>query len=127
MHVATYGRKYRPAYVKERCARDPAFKLRLYLASSTWRGLKGQSRSKSTQEALGCTFEELRAHIERQFTRAMTWANWGEVWHVDHIRPLAKFDLTDAEQLRAACHFTNLRPLDKAANLSKGAKEVYLI
>lgn len=71
--------------------------------------------------SLGCTPAELRDHIERQFRHGMSWVNRSD-WHVDHIRPLASFDLSDPEQLRAACHFTNLRPMWAADNLRKGAK-----
>jgi hypothetical protein len=67
-------------------------------------------------------------HIESFFyDRAtgekMTWGNygfWG--WHIDHIKPLASFDLTDVGQFRAACHYTNLQPLWAKENLAKGAK-----
>lgn len=49
----------------------------------------------------------------------MTWENFGE-WHIDHIVPLSKFNLTDYEQLKIACHFSNLQPLWAKDNLSKG-------
>ena len=50
----------------------------------------------------------------------MSWSNHGpKGWHVDHIRPLASFDLGDLEQQRRACHFTNLQPLWWYENLSK--------
>lgn len=68
---------------------------------------------------LGCSIAELEAHLERQFKPGMTWANYGE-WHIDHIKPLAKFDLTDRVQLLAACHYSNLQPLWAIENLSKG-------
>lgn len=61
------------------------------------------------------------AHLEAQFAPGMTWENRGE-WHVDHIRPLASFDLTDPEQLRTASHYTNLQPLWASDNLAKGAR-----
>ncbi len=44
----------------------------------------------------------------------MTWENWGSgsgTWQIDHIRPLARFNLTDREQVLQACHHTNLQPL----------------
>lgn len=70
--------------------------------------------------SLGCAPAQLRVHIERQFLKGMSWEN-RDRWHIDHIRPLASFDLTDPEQLRAACHFSNLRPLWAEDNQRKGA------
>lgn len=58
-------------------------------------------------------------HLERQFTPGMSWTNYGD-WHIDHIKPLASFDLTDRVQLLVACHFTNLQPLWAEENLKKG-------
>jgi len=60
-------------------------------------------------------------YIAQKFSTGMTWANHGE-WHLDHVVPLASFDLTDPDQLRAACHYTNLQPLWERDNLSKGAR-----
>lgn len=69
---------------------------------------------------LRCTIPELRAHLERQFTEGMTWENWKlRGWHIDHIRQLNTFDLSDAGQLAVACHYTNLRPLWAKENLSR--------
>lgn len=70
---------------------------------------------------LGCSIEALKQHIESQFTEGMSWDNYGE-WHIDHIKPLSKFDLSNKEQFKAACHYTNLQPLWAKDNLSKGAK-----
>ena len=71
---------------------------------------------------LGCTVPELRAYLEARFRSGMTWANHSrDGWHIDHIRPLASFDLTDRAQLLEAVHFSNLQPLWAEENLSKGA------
>ena len=53
----------------------------------------------------------------------MTWENWKiDGWHIDHIKPLNSFDLTDPEQLKEACHYTNLQPLWWYDNIEKGDK-----
>ena len=70
---------------------------------------------------VGCTKEELRIHIEFQFSDGMTWENYGQ-WHIDHIRPCASFDLFDPEQTRQCFHYTNLQPLWAAENIAKGGK-----
>ena len=67
----------------------------------------------------GCTSNKLREHLERQFTKRMTWENYGTYWHVDHIRPLASFDLFNQDQRRAANHYTNLQPLEAKKNQAK--------
>lgn len=78
-------------------------------------------KSRKTNEYLGCTFAEARAHIEKQFKRGMSWNNHGE-WEIHHIIPLAEWDLTDPQQMIRATHFTNLKPLWKAENRSIGAR-----
>jgi hypothetical protein len=50
----------------------------------------------------------------------MTWENWSvNGWHIDHIKPLSSFDLTDTEQLKEACSYNNLQPLWAKDNLKK--------
>lgn len=72
---------------------------------------------------LGCTVQELRCYLESKFKPGMTWDNWGvRGWHIDHIKPLAFFDLTKREEFLVATHFSNLQPLWSQENLIKGAK-----
>jgi Uri superfamily endonuclease len=68
---------------------------------------------------VGCTAAQLRKHLERQFQPGMTWQNHGE-WHIDHIIPLAAFDFAAfPAQIKQAEHYTNLRPMWAAENISK--------
>ena len=55
----------------------------------------------------------------------MTWENWSRAgWHIDHIKPLASFNLQNLDQLTEACHYTNLQPLWAEENLVKGDRYV---
>lgn len=80
------------------------------------------SKSGRLVRFLGCSMPQFMNHLEMLFEPGMTWENRGRGWHVDHIRPLSSFDLTDQAQAAKACHYTNLQPLWAFDNLSKGAK-----
>jgi len=85
------------------------------------RSIKGNYKSGSAVSDLGCTITELKLYLESKFQPGMNWDTWGLYgWHIDHIKPLASFDLTDRKQLLEACHYTNLQPLWAKDNLSKG-------
>ena len=68
---------------------------------------------------MGCTAQQLRDHLQGQFTKGMSWNNYGK-WHVDHILPCASFDLTDERQMKICWNWQNLRPLWAADNKLKG-------
>lgn len=63
------------------------------------------------------------AHLERQFSPGMSWANYGR-WHIDHDTPVARFNFDSAEhpEFKACWALTNLKPLWARDNLSKGAR-----
>lgn len=91
--------------------------------------LKGSKKHGSAVRDLGCSIEELKQHLERQFYshpdtgEMMTWENYGKYgWHIDHIIPLVSFNLGNRDQLLKACHYTNLQPLWAIDNLKKGGR-----
>ncbi len=91
------------------------------LAASVRNRLNRVISSGRAMRHLGCTIEELKLWLESQFETGMTWDNRSE-WHIDHILPLAEFDLSNSEERDVACHFTNLQPLWAADNLEKGTQ-----
>ena len=91
------------------------------LRSSVRYALRGRKKSACSLSLIGCTIEELKAHLEKQFKPGMSWVNHSvKGWHIDHIRPCASFDLTDPEQQKQCFHYTNLQPLWAGENYSKG-------
>jgi hypothetical protein len=90
--------------------------------------IRGGKQRKSTFAIVGYTFDELKAHIQRQFTNGMSWDNYGE-WHIDHIRPLSSFDITsyESEDFKVAWSLPNLRPLWAKDNISKGPRVTHLL
>ena len=70
-------------------------------------------QSPSLEERCGYTIEQLRQHIESQFTPEMNWSNYGTYWELDHITPRFKFyyESYDDEQFKQCWALSNLRPL----------------
>ncbi|MCA1776061.1 MAG: hypothetical protein LC676_10760 [Loktanella sp.] len=107
---------------------SPKAKRRVRQVATRLRRALRLYRTSHTCERLGFTLDDLRRHIERQFTKGMTWERvWAGDIHIDHIRPLYQFDLTDEAEARAVNHLTNLQPLWAADNLRKGASRTVLI
>jgi len=103
-----------------RLKNDPIFKLkcnvrtriRLYVK----RGLA--KKTLPTSVLIGCSWEFLKNHLEKQFKPRMSWANYGK-WHIDHYRPMASFNLFKQKELLKCCNFANLQPLWAIENLRK--------
>jgi hypothetical protein len=110
-------------YFNNRRKTDIQFKLSHNLRVRLISAIKGNYKVGSAVKDLGCSVEELKSYIESKFQPGMSWDNWNkDGWHIDHIKPLASFDLTDRNQLLEACHYTNLQPLWATDNIIKRDK-----
>lgn len=107
---------------KERIIYDVSFLLRKRIRSRLKMAMKNKYRSGLAIESLGCSIDELKVYLEFQFQDGMSWENYGE-WEIDHIVPLFKFDLTNSEQVKKACNFSNLQPLWKKDHYKKSQKD----
>lgn len=99
-------------------------RIRSNLSRRINKALQGVCKSAGTISLIGCSVNEFKAHLESRFKPGMTWENYGPVWHVDHIKPCAKFDLKDLEQQRLCFHWSNQQPLFAVENIKKGDKYV---
>jgi len=81
------------------------------------------TKKNKTFDIVGCTPEQLREHIEKQFKDGMCWEKMGKHIHIDHIIPLAS--AKTEEEILKLCHYTNLQPLWAEDNLKKGDKIIY--
>jgi hypothetical protein len=110
-------------YYDEVSSKDPIWKLAMALRNRLRAALNRESKRGSAVKLLGCSIAEFKVYLENLFLPGMRWENWGlKGWHIDHIRALSLFDLTDPVQLAEACHHTNLQPLWASENISKGGK-----
>jgi hypothetical protein len=117
-------RKHNKEYEKKRYKNNHQYRLANIGRGRIYKARKAQNAPRYCKynEAIGCTPEELDIWLESQFTPEMNWDNYGTYWHVDHIRPLCSFDLTDPEQYKAAFNYKNTQPLKATDNLIKGGK-----
>lgn len=119
IHRNEYIRKYE----KDRKNTDPIFKLTTNARTRINIFLKSKNIKKvsSTFEMIGCNPEELKKHLERQFSEGMNWDNYGYYgWHVDHKIPLDSGKTED--DIYKLCHYSNLQPMWWDENLKKGYK-----
>ena len=84
--------------------------------------LKGKEYKSSIWRYLGFTINHLKTHLESQFTEGMSWDNYGQGWHVDHIKPKDAFCLEEEEELLKCWGLDNLQPLWASDNLTKSNK-----
>src|ERR1043165_1347852 len=114
--------KYNHAYSKARMQTDPEFKLLKSMRGRLWEALKGKSKSKTTQQLIGVDIEIFTKWIDFQLEEGMTMKNYGTIWHIDHVIPLASFNLLDEDELQKAMNWKNIRPLTPVRNMQKSNK-----
>lgn len=115
-------------WASEQRSANPKFRLKQAISAYLYWCLKGGKRGRRAEDILGFSIDELRCHLERQFTSGMTWDNYGQ-WHVDHILPVASFSFAtpDDPGFRACWALTNLRPLWAKDNIRKSDNRLHLI
>jgi hypothetical protein len=110
------------------------FKLKKILRGRLWEAIRKRKKVGSAVKDLGCSVAELKKYLEKQFYdnsitgEVMSWDNYGyDSWHIDHIKPLESFDLTDRKQFLEACNYTNLQPLWSNDHNAKTLKDLKII
>ena len=122
-HGRAVRRRIHAAY-KLRHRDDPQYRVKRAMSARLHKAMAriGRPKSSQTMKYLGCSEEFLKTWLKAQFKFGMTWENYGTYWHIDHVIPCARFDLTDSRQQAAAFHYTNLQPLEAVKNASKGCR-----
>lgn len=110
-------------YIKRRMKTDPVYRA----VSNLRRRLRFYVLKKSDRmmSLIGCSVNQLRAHLASQFEPWMNWSNYGfgpGKWVVDHVKPCSAHDLTDPEQQKLCFHWSNLAPMCWRKNMEKSNK-----
>lgn len=119
------GRELVRLRTRKRELTDPNFYLSRRLRARSKNAIKfstGKRATLKSNQLHGCSIAHIRSHIESLFQDGMTWENHGHgdnAWHIDEIRPISSFDLTDEEQQKICFNWRNRQPLWGSENLAK--------
>ena len=113
---------------RQRKLENPMFKLTHNIRNLIHQSFKRAcnntyKKSDKSEKILGCTIPEFIEHLQSLFTERMTLENHGnceECWQIDHKIPISSAK-TEGEIYKLN-HYTNLQPLWRSDNLSKGKK-----
>jgi hypothetical protein len=113
-----------------RIRKTPEGAIRNRISCQLYDALHGRKLFRTSESLLGYSISELRAHLEKQFLRGMSWENMG-LWHIDHITPLSSFKITSVDDaavnVKRAWALPNLRPLWAADNIKKSNRIEVLV
>ena len=110
-------------YKIKRRKENPHHRLIDNLRTGLKRALTGGSKSQPTLDYLGCSADDFKKHMVKQFTEGMTIDNYGvDGWVIDHIIPVSSFDHGDDEQVKICWHHSNMQPLWDIDNKIKSDK-----
>lgn len=115
--------EYKRRWINQKRAEDLHFRVLSNLRARLGAAVRRRDSKKAntrTHALVGVDWETFRKHIEKQFDENMSWDNWGKTgWHIDHIIPLAAFDLSKKKELAVASYYLNHRPMWGKENMRK--------
>jgi len=119
-----YKEKYIKEQIKEKYKElikdDIGYKLMNNLAKRACKTLKAKGifRDFTHSELIGCNKDELKLYLSSKFIDNMSFDNYG-LWELDHILPIASFNLENIDELKKCFNYKNLQPLWKKDNNEK--------
>jgi hypothetical protein len=119
-----YSREYHRTYRRNQYHNNSLIRTKNRLQCQLAQIIRSYKRSNISAE-LNYTILDLLDHFEKQFTPEMTWQNYGTYWEIDHITQAS--EAKDYKELVNLFSLSNLRPLEKKLNRSRGLLKADLI
>ena len=119
---------YNPEKEREKARKrllNPTYKVSKYMSNRINKLIHDKNFT-SVVDLLDYSIKDLTSHLEKQFRDGMTWENYGNYWHIDHIKPVShfKFQSKNDPQFKECWALSNLQPLLKSENLLKGNRYI---
>ncbi len=113
-------REINKKYYHTKVKLNPLQRLNNSISSNIYYSLKGNKKGLHWEDLVGYKLEDLKKHLEKQFSDGMGWDNYGK-WHLDHIIPLSVFNYEKPNHIdfERCWKLKNLRPLWAKENLIK--------
>ena len=94
-------------------------RTRIYVSIKNYKDNHKVSKKDFVLIYLGITVNEFVKFLEQQFLPEMNWENHGKVWEIDHIIPVASFNLMDKDECEKCFHYSNHQPLFKTTEIAE--------
>lgn len=113
-------------YKVEKMKKNPLFKLEVRLRSRIYIALtiSGNKKTNRTWKYLNCSPIFFQEWIKYQLYDGMILNNYGKYWHLDHVKPCSKFDLSKEIDIEECFSWKNIRPYISTKNRKKANKIV---
>ena len=102
-------------YRRNRYKNDENFRLLQKTRSRIYEALNGRGKSFRTRYILGISLDLYKKWIRFQMTPEMDFSNI----HIDHVKPISSFDISNEDELLECFNWINTQPLLKKDNLKK--------
>jgi hypothetical protein len=119
----------RTCYYKQTASQitDIQKQLKKNFASNLYHRLKnrgGSKAGKGTFKIMPYSLTDLIVHLESKFEPGMSWGNYGNGWHIDHVIPDSWFTYSFVEDqgFKDCWTLNNLQPMWALENIRKGNK-----
>lgn len=80
-------------------------------------------RKRNNDEYYKNCLDAILVYLENKFIEGMNWENYGTIWNIDHIIPVAYNNPSKYEVVKRL-HYSNTQPLWALENISKGNRYI---
>ena len=77
-----------------------------------------------TFDVLGYSVDDFIRHMEGLFSEEMNWGNYGDVWEIDHVKPIMSFDIKSMKDVSEVNALSNLMPILKQDHKLKTIQDI---